>query len=116
VAGGGGILINPKGTIEASYSWGLGRRSNNQAEIYGILQGLIIAKDRVVGDIIILGYPMITIQYIIKGNRPKENHLSRSLQRIRTLMENFHSRNFFHIIRSNNMEVDMMENLACSLE
>jgi len=37
VAGGGGILINPKGIIETKYDWGLGKRTNNQVELYNLL-------------------------------------------------------------------------------
>jgi ribonuclease HI len=40
-AGGGGIILEPSGTIHLSYAWGLGYASNNQAEFLALWQGLI---------------------------------------------------------------------------
>lgn len=37
VAGGGGILFNPDGITEIKFAWGLGRKTNNQVEMYGLL-------------------------------------------------------------------------------
>jgi len=41
--------------MEIKFSWSLQRKSNNQAKMYGLLQGLCIAKDKGVEDIIVLG-------------------------------------------------------------
>ena len=37
VAGVGGILLNPRGQIEQTFSWGLGHRTNNEAEWLALL-------------------------------------------------------------------------------
>ena len=39
-AGGGGVVINPKGKVEIEYSWNIGYDFNNMAETYGLWQGL----------------------------------------------------------------------------
>ena len=43
---GGGILINPEGIIEDKYAWGLGKKTNNQAEAYGLFFCLTLAQKR----------------------------------------------------------------------
>jgi hypothetical protein len=39
-AGGGGILLEPTGSIKLSFAWGLGFASNNHAEFLALWQGL----------------------------------------------------------------------------
>lgn len=46
VVGGEGVLINPKGMTVDRYAWGLGKKRNNQVEVYYLFFGLIIAKQR----------------------------------------------------------------------
>jgi len=77
VAGGGGILINPNGITEVKLSWGLVRRSNNQVEMCGLLQGLYIAKGKGVEDLIMLGDSLITIHHMNPNNLPKDNSLAK---------------------------------------
>jgi len=62
--------------MEVEFSWGLGRKSNTQAEMYGFLQGLSIAKDKGLEDIISLGYSLLTIQYLNSENNSKDNSLT----------------------------------------
>jgi hypothetical protein len=45
VAGAGRIIIDPGGNTEATFEWGLGKSSSNQAETYPFLQGLHIIVD-----------------------------------------------------------------------
>jgi hypothetical protein len=47
--------MNPRGTIETSYAWGLGISSNNQEKDYSLLQGLRIANDSRIQFLIVLG-------------------------------------------------------------
>jgi ribonuclease HI len=41
---GGGVIMDPGGTIETSFAWGLGVFSNNQAKAYALWKGLKISK------------------------------------------------------------------------
>ena len=83
--------------------------------MYGFLQGLHIAKDKGIKYIIILRDLLITIHYLIKKGNPKNNSLALVLQRIRGMVESFHSKESYHILR-NNMDVDSQANKACSME
>ena len=40
VAGMGGILLDPGGYVEQTFAWGLGNRTNNEAEWLALIQGL----------------------------------------------------------------------------
>ena len=42
VAGAGGILLDPGGQIEQTFAWGIGHRTNNEAEWLALLQGMEI--------------------------------------------------------------------------
>ena len=41
---GEGVIMDPGGTIETSFAWGLGVFSNNQAKDYALWKGLKISK------------------------------------------------------------------------
>lgn len=82
----------------------------------GLFQGLCIAKDKGIKDIIILGDSLITISYLTNEGNSKDNYLSQILHRIRGLAKFFHSRDFYHILRINNVEIDLEANKACSME
>lgn len=66
-------LLNLDGIIEFKFDWRLGRKTNNQAEMYGHFQGLHIVKDKGIKDIIILRDSLITIHYLIKEGNPNDN-------------------------------------------
>jgi ribonuclease HI len=38
VKGAGGVLFDPRGSIELTYFWSLGQTTNNQAEAYALLE------------------------------------------------------------------------------
>jgi len=75
--------------------------------MYGRLQGLYITKDRGVEDIIIFADSLLIIQYLKNENSLKDNSLAMVLQRIRSIVVLFHSRRFYHILRNNNVDVDL---------
>lgn len=55
MAGGGWILINPAGIIEDRFAWGLGMKTNNQVETYGLFLRLSLAQKKEIMDI----YPRV---------------------------------------------------------
>lgn len=103
--------------MEVRYAWGLGRKTISHAEVYGLFHGRSIAKNKGVKDIIILGdshiYPIISPNLAIQRKIPYS--LSQISDKIKSLASFFHSKDFFHILRSNNLEVDKETNKACTL-
>jgi hypothetical protein len=55
VVGMGGIFLDPRGKIEASFTWGLGVSMNNQAEAYALLQGHCLAIESGLKNLILIG-------------------------------------------------------------
>ena len=54
-AGGGGVVINPTGTVEIEYSWNIGHDSNNMAEAYGLWQGLKQVQKVGADEVLVIG-------------------------------------------------------------
>jgi len=42
VAGAGGVILDPEGSMENAYEWGLEKATNNHAEVFAVFQGLRI--------------------------------------------------------------------------
>ena len=54
-AGSGGVLIDYSRKIILNFSWGLGKKTNNIAEILAIWQGLSQARRLSIKNLIIIG-------------------------------------------------------------
>ena len=50
-AGAGGLILSQDGSSKETYSWGLGQRTNNQAEILSLIKSCQIAKERGIREI-----------------------------------------------------------------
>ena len=61
VAGARGILLDPRGHVEQTFAWGLGYRTNNEAEWLYLLQGMKILANKDLSRIAIFG----DYQYVI---------------------------------------------------
>lgn len=114
MGGGARILYNIDGIIEVRYVLDLGRKNKNQVELYGLLQGLNIAKYKGIKDIIILEDSLIIILYLSKPRNPNDNSLSQILTQIFFLANSFISKEYYHILIGNNLEVDFEDNY-CSV-
>ena len=50
-----GILLDPRGHVEQTFAWGLGYRTNNEAEWLALLKGLTILTNKDLSRIAIFG-------------------------------------------------------------
>lgn len=115
VAGGGGILSNLEGIIEFRYAWGLGWKTNNQAEVYGLFLGLTLAQKKGIKIIQALRDSMIIIRHMIYATRDKNTTLNQIIKRYHGLLPSFDLVSFYHILKINNQEADKQANHACQL-
>ena len=60
-AGSGGVLLDYSGKIVFNFTWGLGQKSNNIAEILAIWQGLNQARSLSIKKLVIIGDSRIII-------------------------------------------------------
>jgi ribonuclease HI len=84
-AGGGGGIIDPRGTTEACFAWGLGITSNNKAEAYALWQGINIAKGIGMQSIKVIGDSRMIINHMVKKTFPGNNLLASILDRSRQI-------------------------------
>jgi ribonuclease HI len=76
VAGAGGVIINSRGNVEIIYAWSLDIATNNQVEEYALIQGVLLAKEREIQDLIIIGDSSHTIKSLVKRSMPRYVQLS----------------------------------------
>jgi len=69
-AGGGGVLLNPDGSTEFRYQWGLGIESNNRAEALTLWQGLNLAIKRNLLTLSVFGDSRLIIQALNLNSNP----------------------------------------------
>ena len=112
---GGGVYFILDDIIETTFSWGLGIETNNIVEALALWQGLVIAKNKGVTRLTVLGDSRIVIQAMVEGNLPNHLHLKHLLSKIWSLARSFHKAEFFHVLRAQNKEADLVANLGSML-
>lgn len=68
VADAGGVIYSTDGTKRDSFAWGLGLKTNNQAEILRLLKACLIAREKGIKDLQVFGDSEIIIKNLIKGD------------------------------------------------
>ena len=113
MAGAGGILLDPEGYVEQTFGWGLGNRTNNEAEWLTLIQGLHLLNTKKLRKVLIFRDSRHVIYNLINGypvGAVKCRHL---FEKAKLLMSN--SYEAFHILRHNNKAVDSMANVGATL-
>jgi ribonuclease HI len=114
-AGAGGIIYSSEGKILETFCWGLGQRTNNQAEILSLIKVCQIAKERGHRNLQAFGDSEILIKMIHSGGQFNDAGLNKNLQRLRHILQDFTSFNCYHILRDSNKEADTLANKGCLL-
>ena len=68
MAGAGGILLDPGGYVEQTFVWGLGNRTNNEAEWLALIQGLHLLSTNKLRKVLIFGDSRHVIYKLINGS------------------------------------------------
>jgi ribonuclease HI/exonuclease III len=114
-AGAGGIIYSPDGTLRDSFCWGLGQKTNNQAEILGLLRACLIAREKGDKDLQVFGDSELLIKKLNSEDLFNNASLNKILGRLKRLLQAFTSYKFYHILRNLNGEADRMANKGCTL-
>eukprot|EP00253_Pinus_taeda_P008792 PITA_08792 len=114
-AGAGGVIYFTDGITKDCFSWGLGQKSNNQAEIYGLLKACIIARDKGAKDIQVFGDSELIIKSMKMKNPFRNASLNKIQDRLQRVMLDFNTCKFYHILRKSNGEADQLANKGSSL-
>ena len=89
--------------------------SNNITEALALWKGLLIAKNKRITKLSMLGDSRIVIQTLVEGSLPNHLHLSQLMKRIQSLARYFHKIDFFHVLGIHNKEADLAANVGTSL-
>lgn len=108
--GGGGVLLNPTGSITLSFSWGLGQDSNNRAEALALWQGLKLALSKNLKSLVLFGDSRIIVQAMNTKRSPSQVHLTHLFKKINLLASKFQKISFFHVLRDLNALADQEAN------
>ena len=109
-SGAGGIIYSPNGVSRDSFYWGLGLKTNNQAELLSLLKACQLAREKGFKDIQIFGDSEILIKNLNTEEKFRNASLNRVLERLKRVLIAFNSYKFYHILRSSNSEADLMAN------
>ena len=109
-AGAGGVIYSPKGSTKDCFCWGLGQKTNNQAEMLGLFKACHIAREKGIKDLQVFGDSEIIIKNLNKETRFNNASLNKLLDRLKRVLQDFNSCKLYHILRTSNTEADQMAN------
>ena len=113
VAGARGILLDPGGYVEQTFTWGLGNRTNNEAKWLALIQGLHLLNTKKLCKVLILGDSKHVIDKLINGYPTGVVKCCRLFEKAKLLMSK--SYEAFHILRHNNNAADSLANVGTTL-
>jgi ribonuclease HI len=93
----------------------LGISTNNQAEAYALLQGLLLAKESSIKSLIIIGDSSIIIKSMVMKSIPSDNKLALIIARINKEVNSLHKVSYFQVLREFNSQANSLANEATSL-
>jgi ribonuclease HI len=67
--------LDPRGKHESSFAWGLGESMNNQDEAYALLQGLHLAIELGVKNLIVIGDSSVIIKLMLSQSPSSDNKI-----------------------------------------
>ena len=109
----GGILLDPGGYVEQTFAWGLGNRTNNEAEWMALIQGLHLLNTKKLHKVLIFRDSRHVIYNLINGYPVGAVKCRRLFEKAKLLMSN--SYEALHILQHNNKAADGMDNVGATL-
>jgi ribonuclease HI len=111
-AGAGVLLISPKGEQLKYVMQIFWKVSNNEAEYEAVLHGLLLAISLGIKRLLVYSDFAVVINQVNKSwDRNKENMDTYCLE-VRKLENKFYGLKFHHVVRDNNVAVDVLSKLG----
>ena len=98
------------------FNWGLGLKTNNQAEILSLLKACQMVRKENPNGILIFGDSELLIKTMVNKNGLKDPVLNKHLSRMNRILKDFPSVQIFHILKGLNKEADRLANIGCTLQ
>ena len=96
--------------MEFKFAWGLGIDTNNMAEALALWQGLRIAGELGISDLIIIGDSRVVIRALAENLLSTHLGLRHLLHKIKVQVSLFYKIYFYHVLRENNPYANLEEN------
>ena len=93
------MIFDPRGNKILSFAWGLGNKTNNQAEWAALMQGIEAMKKIKIYNFQVFGDSWIVIQKMKNIQDGKQEAKGRVQKRILAQIQDLSKVNFFHIKR-----------------
>ena len=110
---GAGILLDPGGHIEQTFTWGLGNRTKNKVEWLALLQGLQLLHTKNYQKVLIFGDSRHIISKLINEYPSRAVNCRLLFDKAKLLLSK--SYETLHILPHNNSTADTLANMGSSL-
>jgi len=110
-----GLIYYRNGKKE-EFSWGLGVKTNNQAEILSLWKACQIASKENPKEILIIGDSELLIKTLAKKEKLKDPTLNKKLSRVNRILKDLCSVQIYHILRGLNKDANRLANIGCTLQ
>ena len=114
-AGAGGLIFSPGKKLEISFSWVIGKNTNNQAELFALLKACQLAKEVGHNNLQIFGDSEIIIKILNYDSMFNSLILKVTMQRLHFILMDCDSVTSYHILRDLNKLADLKANQGCLL-
>jgi len=98
VTGAGGVFISPGGKVDLKYSWGLGIKTNNEAEAFALLKGCHLMIERGFHLLNVFGDSTSIIKGLISSHGMKNGRLDSIMHKIKLAMGKIKRVKVYHIL------------------
>ena len=115
MVGAHGIIFDPRGNIVSSYAWGLGRKTNNEAEWLVLYFRMNLARQLNISKIVVLGDSKQVIHKMNNGFSKGVIKIKRIHNCIRQVTASVEV-SYLHILRGHNSEADKLANQGAKLK
>ena len=116
LAGARGVIFDPSENKMKDFAWGLGNKSKNGAEWLDLFKGLEIANSCEMEEIAVYGDSLMVIREEILLYKKMKSSMTKMHRILLCVGMEFKSIKFFHILRTNNKQDDLMANIGVLLD
>ena len=114
-AGAGSLIFYPGGKLETSFTWGIGKNSNNHVELFALLKACQLAKEAGHNNLQIFGDSEIVIKILNSDSMFNNISLNVTMKRLHFILMDCDSVTSYHILRNLNKLADLKANQGCLL-
>ena len=101
--------------MESKFAWGLGIYTNNMVEALALWQGLRIARELGISNLIVIGNSRVVIRVLAEKLLPIHLGLRQLLRKIMKQASLFNNIDFYHVLQENNPHTDLEANKGAYL-